>query len=148
MSLDPPTRTSVDETGPDLTQIDEEERRSDRRSLWRLLPVLIAIVVVIIVLLLLRDCGGANRVSGGTGTKSIEDVKGLEPLPGAVSLWVTSDAKVAEVLAAAGVDAAESIDLGGGRYVLDVAPGSEAAAIAALKKTPGVNDAGRVFQAE
>ncbi len=131
-----------------LNPDEADEEQTDRRSLWRLLPVLAAIIIAIIVLLLLRDCGGARGGASGSRTRSIERVQGMEPVAGVISLWVKGDADVTRVLATAGVRAGEKLDLGGGRYVVDVPQGSENAAVAALKKTAGVYDAGRVFEKE
>lgn len=145
MASDEPRPAPVEPAGYDQAEL-EDEARSQKRSLWSLLPVLLAIIIAIVALLLLRDCAATAGRDGDENRKTIEDVSGMEPVAGVVSLWIEQDADVDEVLAAAGVSADDRIDLGDGRFVLDVAPGSESGAVTALEKTPGVNDAGRVFE--
>lgn len=129
---------------PTAEEIEESER--PRRSLWGLVAIITVAAVVIIVLMLLRDCGGVRSAVSQLGGKSIESVEGSKPMEGAVSLWVTEDANLDEVLSSAGVNPTGRLDLGGGRWVVDVAPGTEERAAAALVKQSGVYDAGRVYE--
>jgi len=142
---DEPSQAAAGPQGYEPADLEDEEP-TRRRSLWGLVPVLVAIAIIIIVLLLLRDCAGTQSPDDDGRGKTIEDISGLTPVEGVISLWIDEGADIDEVLAAAGVTAEADIDLGGGRHVLDVAAGSEKTAIAALERTPGVNDAGRVFE--
>ncbi|MDZ4170272.1 MAG: hypothetical protein U1E26_11560 [Coriobacteriia bacterium] len=124
---------------------DAEEQRP-KRSLWGLVLTILGIIAIILLLLLLRDCGGADSGASDDGDKVIVRVSGLEPVDGVISIWITQDADINEVLAAAEVRSTNILDMGDGRYVVETGRGSEAKVIAAIKRTAGVNDAGRVFE--
>lgn len=129
----------------DPEELEDEEQRP-RRSLYGLVLMIVAVVVIIVILLLLRNCGGADSGAETGGDKVIVRVAGLEPVDGVVSVWISEDVAIADVLASAGVRSESVLNMGGGRYVVETGRGSEARAIAAIKRTAGVNDAGRVFQ--
>ncbi len=124
------------------------ERVKPRRSLWGLIGILALIALVILVLLLLRDCA---RQSGNDDAakkgKHIVSVEGLQPVDGAVSLWIKPGREVAQVVENAGVRTIDQIDMNGGRYVLLVRRGTEEDAVKALAAlSEDVYDAGLVYQ--
>lgn len=122
-----------------------EEERKPRRSLWGLAAVIAAVVIaILVILMLLRDCGGPDAGSNDGGTRTIEEVESLDPLAGAVSLWIDEGASVESALS--GIDYDSVVDLQNGRYVVQVNEGSEKQIIAALKGRPGVVDAGFVYE--
>lgn len=136
--------TEVAPADPTIEEI--EEAQEPQRSLWGLLALVIAVVVVVVVLLMLRGCGGSSALSASRAGKTIEAVKGHDPVSGSVSLWVAEGKSVDTVLRAADVEAGGRLNLGEGRWVVDVAPGTEARAIKALGRQEGVHDAGRVYE--
>lgn len=120
-----------------------------RRSLWGLLGMIaIIVIIVLIILLLLRDCGGGAGGPEGGGGKTIEPVAGYDTVPGLVSVWIAEGASIDAVLEDAGVDAAGTTDTGDGRYIVEVAPGTELASAEKLQGTDGVYDAGLVYEQE
>lgn len=120
-----------------------------RRSLWGLLGMIaLIVIVVLIILLLLRDCGGGPDGPGGGGGKTIEPVAGYDSVPGLVSVWIAEGDSIDAVLENAGVSATGSTDTGNGRYIVEVAPGTELASAEKLQGTDGVYDAGLVYQQE
>jgi len=117
------------------------------RSLWGLLGMIaIIVIVVLIILMLLRDCGGGPDGPGGGGGKTIEPVAGYDTVPGLVSVWIAEGGNIDEVLADAGVEANGTTDTGNGRYIVEVAPGTELASAEKLQGTDGVYDAGLVYE--
>lgn len=124
-----------------------DTHRDSRRSLFRVVVVMIVIVVIVLVLLMLKSCGGAekNAAAPAGGAKTIVPVQGLSPEAGSVSVWVEASSNVESVLSAAGVNSSRVTDMGGGRYVVAVPAGTEAAAIKRLAKVSGVADAGLVY---
>lgn len=129
---------------PTADEIEDAER--PRRSLWGLVALVTVIIVVVIVLMLLRDCGGVRSAVSERGGKSIEVIEGYDPMKGAVSVWLSEGTSLDAVLSAAGVNATGRLDMGDGRWVLDVEPGTEKRAITALAGQQGVHDAGRVYE--
>lgn len=126
-------------------QYDEEEQ--PRRRLGSLIALLVAIVIIIIVILLLRGCGErASGESSEKGAKTIEAVEGYTPVEGAVSVWIKEGSSIDDIVSIADVDLSNYVDMGGGRYILDVAPGTEEAAVKTLSKMKGCYDAGRVYE--
>jgi len=119
---------------------------SDRRSLIAVLAVAVTIVVIVLVLLLLRGCdsilSSANR---GSAANQIVPVAGEPPVDGAVSIWVATGTDLELVLSEAGVNRSGIVDMGGGRFVVEVPVGTEIAAVRRLKENPSVYDAGRVY---
>lgn len=122
----------------------ERQEQKPRRSLWGLLGIVVLIIVVVLVLLLLRDCGRGSGASEGS-SKTIEEVSGLKPMPGLVSVWVRADKPIEDVTAAAGREVTDVLSMGEGRYVLSVPPGTEQDTADALIAVDGVHDAGLVY---
>lgn len=122
-----------------------EEKPRNRRTLWGLVVLVILIVLVVLLLLLLRDCGG-GRDAGDAATKTIEAVEGLEPVPGVISVWLKPDVDVEQAISDAGIEASDALDMGEGRYVLQVTEGSEDQAVEAVAALGTVYDAGLVYQ--
>ncbi len=116
-----------------------------RRTLWGVLALVATIVIVILLLLLLPRCSGSGADSNTNNDKTIVAVPKLPPVEGAVSLWIATGSDIDRVLAAAGVEGAY-IDLGQGRYVIEVPPGTEKRAAAKLVSQEGVYDAGLVYE--
>ena len=123
----------------------EDERRSDRRGLWNVLAIVAVVVVVILALLMLRGCDGImSSANHASATNQIVAVSGSSPVSGKVSIWVQPKTQIAQVLAAAGITGA-TVDMGAGRYVVDVPTGSEVENVRRLRDAKGVYDAGRVY---
>lgn len=120
-------------------------QQQPRRGLWGLLGIIALVVLVILLLLMLRDCGGGSGADEGS-VKTIEDVRGLSPVSGAVSLWVKPEAEIEKVLLLANAAEAEFLDMGEGRYVLQVPEGSEQEIADRLAELENVYDAGLVYQ--
>lgn len=127
-----------------LVEDEYEGAERPRRSLA--LPLAVIAVVIIAWPLMQSFGGGSSDGAGSRDGYTIEAVEGHEPVEGAVSVWVAAGASIDAVLADAGISAKGRIDLGEGRWVVDVEPGSEVKAVQALSKTEGVHDAGRVYQ--
>lgn len=124
----------------------EHEENKSRRDILGPAGIVVLVLIVIFVILLLRDCGaGADSGGGRGGAKTIERVEGMEPVAGAISVWISSDTSIDRAVAGAGVNAGEMTSLGQGRYLVEVEEGSEATAIRSLKAQSGVHDAGRVY---
>lgn len=133
-------------------QLDTEEYESEeqegKKRLGSLITLLVVVIVIIFILLMLRDCGErASGKSSEKGKKSIEAVEGYKPIEGAVSVWIVGDSSIDDIVMLAGAEVSDYVDMGGGRYILDVNPGSEDIVIGALKDTKGCYDAGRVYEA-
>jgi len=62
-----------------------------------------------------------------------------------VSVWVVEGGDVNEALSLADVRADDVVNMGGGRFVIAVPEGTEAAVVAKLLKTERVVDAGLVY---
>jgi hypothetical protein len=71
-------------------------------------------------------------------------VDGSQPLDGKISVWIAPDARIAQFLSTDGLDGAV-VDMGGGRYVIELPTGSEVENVRKVRDTEGVYDAGRVF---
>ena len=129
-----------------LEESERAERRQQqpKRSLWGLLGIVVVVIVVILVLLLLRDCGPGSGASEGS-SKTIEEVSGLKPMPGLVSIWIREDLSIEDVTAAVAPDVTDSLSMGDGRYVRSVPAGTEQKTADALTKVDGVYDAGLVY---
>jgi len=142
----------VDETQgvPPSDNADEPlVEQKPNRSLWGVVGILVTAIVVIIILLMLPRCGSSGDGSSGQNTgKTIVEVRPYEPTAGSVSVWVDDSTEIGAALSAAGVRSVAQIDMGGGRWVVAVSAGTEDRAVAALKATSGVHDAGRVYEGD
>ena len=122
------------------------DKDSDRRSLTLVLAVALTIVIIVFVLLMLRGCDSvltsANRRSS---TNQIVPVAGQPPVDGAVSIWVAAGTDLELVLSEAGINRTGVVDMGGGRFIVEVPPGTEVEAMRRLKDVSAVYDAGRVY---
>lgn len=127
--------------GDELTATEEEPRRG---GTIRFL-VLLLLILIVVILLALRSCGGASTATTAS-SRQIAPVAGKRPLPGAVSVWIRRGANREAALK--GITSSEITDLGNGRLVIEVPIGSEAKAVAMLRRNPGVYDAGFVYQDE
>ena len=130
-------------------EAEEKEMRdgTDRRNLIAVLTVAVVIIFVIVVLLMMRGCGSVlNNSSRRSGTKQIVPVEGRVPVDGSVSVWVATGIDVQSTLADASIRHSGIVDMGGGRYVVSVEPGTEVDSVRRLRDVSGVYDAGRVYQ--
>ena len=119
---------------------------SDRRNLILVLAVAIAIVVIVFVLLMLRGCDSVlTSADRRSSTNQIVPVAGQPPVDGAVSIWVAAGTDLELVLSEAGVNRTGVVDMGGGRFILEVPPGTEVEAMRRLRDVSTVYDAGRVY---
>ena len=124
----------------------DPDRAQSNRGMLGLIGVVIVIVIVVLILLLFRGFGaGADTGAGGTGGKKIVPVEGLTADPGIVSAWVKPGGDISAILRVAGLENSSITDLGGGRYVISVPPGSEDTVVRILADVNGVYDAGRVY---
>ena len=125
----------------------DPEPRDERRSFTGVIVTVIAIVLVVLALLLMRSCKPAEEAAAGreSGAKTIESVQGLDPEPGAVSVWVVEGGDINAALSLASVRADDVADMGGGRFVIAVPVGTEAVVVAKLLRTQRVVDAGLVY---
>jgi len=115
-------------------------------GLWRVAGVIILVVVVALIALLLRDCAGEGGGElGGDGAKVIVPVARYEPVAGVVSVWVSQDADIDNVLDGLEQLERDVVSMGGGRYIIVVEPGREQLMIDTLKAREGVHDAGLVY---
>lgn len=138
----------VDET-PGVPQSDitaEQPEKAPNRSLWGLVGLLAATIIVILMLLMIPRCQSSAEQPTGRKGKTIVVVPRYEPLPGAVSVWLSDSTNLSSALAGARVRSDGSVNMGGGRWVVMVREGSEDRAVAALKAEAGVHDAGRVYE--
>lgn len=127
------------------TTTDAEDNRR-RRSFMRVLVAVIVIVLIILALLMVRTCtADKDGASSDNGSKTIESVKGLDPQPGAVSVWVSDGSDINALLTLAGIRAVDVVNMGGGRYVISVPEGDETASVRRLVEVRGVVDAGLVY---
>lgn len=126
----------------------ERQKQEPKRSLWGLLGIVVLVIIVILVLLLLRDCGRSGKDDAATGGKTIEIVEGLDPVPGIISVWIKPGAKIEQVVSAAKVDGDDFIDMGGGRFVVQVPKGQEESSAGSIAKLDSVYDAGLVYSQE
>lgn len=111
-----------------------------------LVGVIIVVVVVVLMLLLFRGCAAGSGSEDGSSTqKEIVSVQGLTAEPGAVSVWVAPETEVKALLAIAGLESSTITNMGGGRFVVSVPPGSEETVVRILSSNQGVYDAGRVY---
>jgi len=130
-----------------LDDLDEQDdqRSGDGRGLWNILAIAAVVIIVILALLMLRGCdtilNGANHASS---TNQIIPVTGGTPLAGKVSVWLSPGANITQVMAKEKLYGSV-IDMGGGRYILDVHTGSEVETVRKLRDDSSVYDAGRVY---
>jgi len=118
--------------------------RRDRA--WPAVTVAVALIVIVLILLMLHTCSSSSQQGASSGgPKQIVPVAGLRPLPGAISVWVAQNTTIDTVLSLAGVSSTNVVDMGGGRFVVAVPIGTEAAAVKRLRSVTGVYDAGLVF---
>jgi hypothetical protein len=128
------------------TQPEIPGKDSDRRSLILVLAVAVTIVVIVLVLLMLRGCDSVlNSANRRSSTKQIVPVTGQPPVDGSVSIWVAAGTDLDRVLSGAGVNRTGVVDMGGGRFVVEVPPGTEVEVLSRLKDNSAVYDAGRVY---
>lgn len=123
------------------TERDTEGR--NRRAFFAL--AVLAAIVIIALLLTLTQCS-PDFSAGTRGEKRIVAVPEAPAKAGVVSVWVSDGASISGVLSRAGVEVAETVDLGGGRWVVSVPAGQERDAVTKLRDTEGVNDAGFVYE--
>ncbi len=91
-----------------------------------MLAVALTIFVIVLVLLMLRGCDSVlNSANRRSSTNQIVPVAGQPPVDGAVSVWVATGTDIELVLSEAGVNRTGVVDMGGGRFVIDVPPGTE-----------------------
>lgn len=123
------------------------DEQQPTKRLGSLLATLALVVVIIFIILMLRSCGEkASGEGSATGGKTIEAVEGYVPVDGAVSVWISESSKIDDVISVAGVKATDYVDMGGGKYILDVTPGTEDEVINALQQIKGCYDAGKVYE--
>jgi ABC-type cobalt transport system substrate-binding protein len=123
---------------------DPEERRRDG---IRIVGLVLVVIAAVLIMLLFRGC---SEYGGGTAglRRSIESVEGSSPSPGFVSVWVKQGESIDAVLNGAGIMSDDITDLGEGRYVIAVAPGSESGSVRTLKADSRTHDAGLVYEGE
>lgn len=139
----------VDELRDLEPDTDEETEPDNRRSLFRVVIAVIVIVVISLAVLMVRGCGSDDADGGSSdGGKAIVPVQGLPAQPGAVSVWVAEGSSIDSVLEEAAVRAGDVVNMGGGRYVVTVPEGEEAAIARRLTKVNGVTDAGLVYNSD
>jgi hypothetical protein len=134
---------------PTLGQSDDDSadrRASDGRGLWNVLAIAAVVIIVILTLLMLRGCSGIiNAANHASATNQIIAVPGGQPVSGKVSVWLTPGASITQVLAASGLTGS-AVDMGSGRFVIDVPTGDEIEVVRKLRDDKLVYDAGRVYQ--
>lgn len=140
-----PIDPALDDLEAQLEDEDDEEREG-RRSRG-IISIIIAIVIVIIVLLMLKDCGGSERGGKDDDTRSIIGATENKYEKGYVAIWLRSGQNLRQVLAAAGVPYQGAIDMGDGKWVIAVTPGSEKVT-ATLLLNHGVWDADLVWNSK
>jgi hypothetical protein len=124
----------------------EQPKAEPRRTLWGVLLIILIIALVIFLLLLLRSCGGEAEGQGQQGGKSIEALPTANPVDGAVSVWIDGSVPIKRVLSNAHVVAIRIINMGRGRYVVDVVQPPPGRAARAIARQRGVYDAGLVYE--
>jgi hypothetical protein len=142
----------TDEQSPYPAQ-DDVEPKGDSRRVYdtrrnrSLLYSIAAIVIIILLaLILLRSCGSIfSTVNRRSSPNEIVPVAGARPVDGKVSVWLSPGTDLQTALVSAKVRASDTVDMGGGRYVLTVTTGGEVDAVRALRDVEGVEDAGRVY---
>lgn len=125
-------------------QPDSEEPKPRGRVLGAL-AALALIIVLVLLLLLIPRCSRDEEAGNDSGDKQIVAVPDRPAEPGVVSVWIADGYSIEGVLADAGLEGSEASDVGGGRYVVLVARGSERDSVRALQSVDGVHDAGFVF---
>jgi len=126
-------------------QTDPDRARSSRGMLG-LVGIILVIVIVALALLMLRGCEfGSNRDTGSSGSKEIVPVGGLPTSSGTVAAWVTEGTDISGLLRIAGLENSTVTNMGDGKYVISVPPGSEDTVVRILTETKGVYGAGRVY---
>lgn len=128
-------------------QVETEKPRREHRALAGLASLALLVVLVLVVLLLPRCSGGGDSAGGGRG-KRIVAVPDAPAEPGVVSVWIDADSSIDDILGKAQLEDSEATDLGGGRFVVNVKPGTERDSARRLQEIPGVYDAGFVFTDE
>lgn len=129
----------------DYDYLDDEDVEYTRRSLWQLVAVLVVVVNLVLMLLMLKDCGSGSA-SDDTGPVSIEAVETGTPVEGMISIWVDKKSKLDLVLSSANIESANTVNMGAGKYVVEIEVGTEDAAVKSLDGMPGVRDVGRVYE--
>ena len=130
-----------------LDEFDDEpnRQRSDGRGLWSVLAIAVVVVIVILGLLMLRGCSTIlTSADHGSATDRINAVSGAQPVDGKISVWIASGANITQVLGASGVSG-DTVDMGGGRFIVSVPTGTEVEAVRKLRDDKDVYDAGRVY---
>jgi len=132
---------------PDTDEdLDGELEPKNRRSLLGVIIATIVIVLVVLLFLMLRSCdSGESDAETTGGGQSITSVKGLQPEPGAISVWVMEGTSIDALLLAADIRVNDVVNMSGGRFVVAVPEGTEAEAMRRLAKVAGVVDTGRVY---
>ncbi len=124
----------------------QERQPRDRRWWATVASIVIVIIIVILVLLMLRNCGGVESTANRRSSKNqIVPAEGHPPLEGSVSVWLAGGLTIERAIADAGVKNLGVVDMGGGRYVVKVTPGTEVDSVRRLRDVEGVYDAGRVY---
>lgn len=141
MTADQQTESYTEATAE---QVEQEQKK--RRSLWGLFGIVGLIIIVIIILLLLRNCGGGGTQGSEAGGRTIEPVENHQPSEGVISVWISDEVDIDAALGTAGVESSGRVDMGEGRFVVDVPAGTEDSAVKALADVRGVYDAGRVYE--
>jgi len=134
---DEPMRTPQVQTRPNREQ-------SDRGMVGPVGAFLV--LVVVLVLLMARGCEPATGHSSlSRDGKEIVPVEGLTAHPGVVSVWVADSGDISATMHVAGLENSTVTDMGGGRYVISVPPGTEDTVVRMLETSRGVHDAGLVY---
>lgn len=131
-----------------LDEFDEQDepRGSDGRGMWNVLAIAVVVIIIILALLMLRGCDTIlNSANHSSATNQIIPVTGASPIDGKVSIWLAPGASISRVLASDGLTGT-FVNMGAGRYVLDVPVGSEVEAARKLRDDSNVYDAGRVYR--
>jgi hypothetical protein len=107
----------------------------------------VIIILFAIVLFLLRQCGSPlPRGADEEGTKRIEAVETMQPVPGTVSVWIAETTNIDRVLLGAGISPRSVTDLTEGRFVVEVEPAQTEDAAERIAQQKGVYDAGLVYE--
>lgn len=126
---------------------EDDKRRQESFAAFAATGILI-VVVVVIVLWLWHPWSGGTPGGGrsGGGGLVVGQVAGKEARSDVVAVVVKQGSTIADVLARNGLSADGAADLGNGSYMVSTGGRAPATVIAALKRDPGVIDAGYVFE--
>lgn len=122
----------------------QEDDADESRGGLRILSLVLILLAGLVILMLSACPGPAGNVTGVTN-KAIVPVPDKPAVEGSVSLWIQNARALDRVLRDAGIADKGSVSAGKGRFVIQVEPGTEAAAVLRLRQTPGVIDAGLVY---